>query len=236
MEKQDALAHSLTTLAGLDNYNKWIFSNISPFIGENILEIGCGTGNITDYMIKPGRKITGMDISEEFSAIAMDKYRGNPDISIIKGDALNPSCALAPGSFDTVVLLNVLEHIKEDSAALTCIFSMLTPGGRAVILVPAMKFAFGGLDKELGHFKRYEKADMAGLFMSAGFKTEKLFYMNMPGAIGWAINSRILGKKFIPEGQAGFVNKFFVPIMRPIEKTLPPFFGQSLIAAAIKPK
>jgi 2-polyprenyl-3-methyl-5-hydroxy-6-metoxy-1,4-benzoquinol methylase len=235
MEKQDALAHSLKALAGLDNYNGWIYGNISPFLGNSILEIGCGTGNITDYFIKPGRKITGMDISDEFVSIAKEKYRGNADISIIKGDALNPACSLAPGSFDTVVLLNVLEHIKDDSAALACIYNMLLPGGRAVILVPAMKFAFGGLDKELGHFKRYEKADMAGLFKAAGLKTEKLFYMNMPGALGWAINSRILGKRFIPEGQAGFVNKVLVPIIRPLEKIVPPLFGQSLIAVGIKP-
>ncbi len=236
MEKQDALAHSLTALAGLDNYNKWIYGNISPFLGNNLLEIGCGTGNITDYMIRPGRKITGIDISGEFASTARKKYINNPDVSIITGDALNPSCSLAPDSFDTVVLLNVLEHIKEDFAALACIYNMLLPGGRAVILVPAMNFAFGGLDKELGHFKRYEKAGMKVLFKAAGFITEKLFYMNMPGVLGWAVNSRILGKKFIPEGQAGFVNKFLVPVIKPLEKIFPPLFGQSLIAVAVKPK
>jgi SAM-dependent methyltransferase len=235
MEKQDALTHSLRALAGLDNYNGWIYGNISPFLGNNLLEIGCGTGNITDYFVKPGRKITGMDISDEFVAIAKEKYRGNPDVSIINGDALNPSCSLAPGSFDTVVLLNVLEHIKDDSAALGCIHNMLIPGGRAVILVPAMKFAFGPLDEELGHFKRYEKPDMDRLFKAAGLKTENLFYMNMPGALGWAVNSRILNKKFIPEGQAGFMNSFLVPLIRPIENIIHPFFGQSLIAVGIKP-
>jgi SAM-dependent methyltransferase len=234
MEEQDALKHSLQALAGLDNYNRWIYDNISRFLGSNILEIGCGIGNITDYFITPGKKITGIDISDEFTAIAAKKYRDNPDVTIVTGDALNSSGPLPSGSFDTVVLLNVLEHIKEEKAAMKLIHNMLVTGGRAIILVPAMRFAFGALDKNLGHHKRYERSDMTRVFKEEGFETEKIFYMNWPGAIGWAINSRLLKKKFIPEGQAVLFNNLFVPFLKITENYIAPPFGQSLIAVARK--
>jgi SAM-dependent methyltransferase len=230
----DALADSIFKLQKVNNYNRWIYDNIKPYIGRNVLEIGCGIGNITDYFITPGRKITGIDIEEKFVNVAREKYKNTPGVTIAMGDALNPGCTLPGRSFDTVVLLNVLEHIDEDLHAVKCIFDLLEPKGRAVILVPAMKFAYGDLDIQLGHHRRYEKPDMIKLYKENGFEIEKLFYMNWIGSFGWAFNSRVLKRKLIPGNQAGIMDKILVPIMKPLESVMKPFFGQSLIAIGRK--
>jgi SAM-dependent methyltransferase len=230
----EALADSIFKLQKVSNYNRWIYDNIKPYIGRNVLEIGCGIGNVTDYFITPGRKITGIDIDERFVNVAREKYKNTPSVTIASGDALNPSCALPGQNFDTVVLLNVLEHIGEDNEAVKCIFNLLEPKGRAVILVPAMKFAFGILDREHGHHKRYEKQDMFRVYRDNGFEVEKMFYMNSIGAFGWAFNSRILRRKLIPENQAWIMDKILVPIIKPLENIIKPPFGQSLIAVGRK--
>lgn len=230
----EALADSIFKLQNVNNYNRWIYDNIKPYIGRNILEIGCGIGNITDYFITPGRKITGIDIEDRFVNFAREKYKNTPGVTITTGDALNPGCALPGMSFDTVVLLNVLEHIEKDHEAVKCIFNLLEPKGRAVILVPAMKFAYGELDSQLGHHKRYEKPDMMKVYTDNGFEIEKMFYMNWIGAFGWAFNSRILKRKLIPASQAGIMDKLLVPIMKPLENLIKPPFGQSLIAIGKK--
>jgi SAM-dependent methyltransferase len=230
MKNNSSLADSIFKLQKVNNYNRWIYDNIKPYVGRNVLEIGCGIGNITDYFISPDRKITGIDIDEDFVDVAKEKYKNTPGVTIAMGDALNPGCTLPGKSYDTVMLLNVLEHIQDDLKAVKCIFDLLEPKGRAIILVPAMKFAYGELDRQLGHHKRYEKPDMIKLYAYNGFEIEKLFYMNWIGAFGWAFNSRILRKKLIPEDQSNIMDKLIVPIIKPLEDIVKPFFGQSLIA------
>jgi SAM-dependent methyltransferase len=232
--EKDPLIESIAILESTKNYNSWIYDSIKEFIGRDILEVGCGTGNITDYFIGKGRKITGIEMEKTFFRYASDKYRGNRNIKIVCGDFLKIK-KLKSNRYDTVVLLNVLEHIKDDSGAAKKIFASLKRNGRAVILVPAMHFAFGTLDEELGHVKRYEKTDMLELFKKNGFIPEKMFYMNFIGAFAWALNSRVLRRKDFPRNQPVLFDRLFVPFLRPLESFLRPPIGQSLIAVGRKP-
>lgn len=230
----EALADSIYKLQKLNNYNRWIYDNIKSYIGNDILEIGCGIGNMIDQLISPGRKITGIDIEERFVNVAREKYKDKPDITIVSGDVLSPVHALPGKKFDTVVVLNVLEHIEKERDAIKYIFDILQPKGTAVILVPAMKFAYGEIDSQVGHHKRYEKPDMTALFKDNGFIIEKMFYMNWIGALGWAFNSRVLKRKLLPEYQSYIMNAILVPILQPLESLIKPPFGQSLITIARK--
>lgn len=233
MAKNDALSASISILNTADNYNRWIFDNIKNFIGQDVLEIGCGTGNITDYILEKNRGITGIEIDHTFACTAKKKYRNNKAVKIIHGDFLKLK-SLKRNHYDTVITLNVLEHIKNDSLALAKMYASLKKGGTAVMLVPAMRFAYGTLDKELGHFRRYEKDDMEKLYNENGFKPGKMFYMNFIGAFAWAFNSRILGRKVFPQFQPVLFDRFFVPVLKPLETVFPPFLGQSLIAVGKK--
>jgi len=233
MGKKKPLSDSLLKLSKTTNYNKWIYDNISRFIGQNILEIGCGIGNITDFLIKPKKKIIGIDIDKSYTKFACGKYKKHKNVKIVHGDFLK-SKSVRNNSYDTVIMLNVLEHIKKDKTVINKIYKLLKKNGHLIILVPAMNFAYGELDKCLGHHKRYNKKDLKKLFSRSGFSLIKMFYMNFIGVFGWALNSRIFRRKSFPQRQTVIFDRVFVPVLKPIEKLIPPPIGQSLIAVVKK--
>jgi SAM-dependent methyltransferase len=129
---------------------------------------------------------------------------------------------------DTVVALNVIEHIAEDVEALRSIASMLRPGGHVVILVPAMPALFGSLDEELGHHRRYTRRSLSERIAAAGFQVKCSFYFNILGMLGWWVNARLRKVPRIPLAQLGYFEKL-VPVLR-MEDYLPLPCGQSVIA------
>jgi hypothetical protein len=106
--------------------------------------------------------------------------------------------------------------------------AMLRPGGRAVVLVPAFQKLFGSLDQELGHVRRYTRADLSQRMSEAGFRVERTFYFNVVGMIGWWVNARLRKVPRIPTEQLGYFDSL-VPILR-LEDLVPLPFGQSVIA------
>ena len=129
---------------------------------------------------------------------------------------------------DTVVALNVIEHIAGDVEALRCIRDMLQPQGRAVILVPALEGLFGSLDSALGHQRRYTRRSITERMRQAGFRVERVFYFNMLGTFGWWLNARIRRVPRIPLAQLRSFDRL-VPILRTEDLIRLPF-GQSVIA------
>jgi SAM-dependent methyltransferase len=129
---------------------------------------------------------------------------------------------------DTVVALNVVEHIEDDVGALRTIGSLLPNGGNVVILVPALQAIYGELDRELGHFRRYGRASLAAAFRQAGLTVSALFWFNRVGVAGWWFNGRVRGVKRISVEQLKQFDAL-VPILR-LERFLPLPFGQSLVA------
>ena len=93
---------------------------------------------------------------------------------------------------DTVVCLNVLEHIEDDAVGLRNIASVLPPGGRAIILVPQDQSIYGTLDEVLGHFRRYSEEELRSKMEAAGFEVERVLHFNRVTRPGWFFNGRIL--------------------------------------------
>jgi SAM-dependent methyltransferase len=139
---------------------------------------------------------------------------------------------LAALSLDTVVCLNVLEHIEDDRATLDDLFAVLRPGGRLILLVPAHARLYGSLDEHLRHFRRYEKAELEQKVRAAGFELEDLRFLNRPGVFGWWINGRLLRRRVLPRGQLS-VFKLVLPLLRS-EEANPPDWGLSLLAIGRK--
>ncbi|MBN1420757.1 MAG: class I SAM-dependent methyltransferase [Planctomycetes bacterium] len=228
-----ALEHSLHVLATISNYNRWIFRAFEDSIGEDILEVGCGTGNITEFLLTRGR-VTALDVDESFVGCARERFRDHPLLTALEGDILCPPAALEPDRFDTVVCLNVLEHIEDDEEALANMRDLLAPGGRAIILVPALRLLFGTIDAALGHVRRYARGELAGKLRRQGFEPRAVRFLNALGALGWFASGKILRRRFIPVRQARIFDRI-VPVASAIERLLRPPFGQSLLAVAEKP-
>ncbi len=237
MQEKDAsgsLRHGLNNNIELKNYNRWIYDNISSGVGKKVLEIGSGMGAMIDFAAGKGRKITGVDIDSYFLKFTKRKYADNRNIKIVRSDCMSLGRKFKKGSFDSVIISNVLEHIKDDGRAVRIINSMLSSGGKVAVFVPAFQLLYGVLDKNVGHYRRYSRKTLRKVLETGGFEIEKIYYMNFVGFFGWYLNSKLLGRGLTPENQSAFFDKFIVPVERWVEKLIKPPFGQSIVAVAVK--
>jgi SAM-dependent methyltransferase len=122
--------------------------------------------------------------------------------------------------FDTVICLNVVEHLADDRGALLNIRSALDDGGRAIILVPCGPDLFGTLDEVLGHYRRYTRESLEKLVTSANFELEKMIEFNRVGVVAWWVNGRLLRRRTFGLWQIKGLN-VMTPAFRAIDKMLP---------------
>ncbi|HYM61803.1 MAG TPA: methyltransferase domain-containing protein, partial [Thermoanaerobaculia bacterium] len=131
--------------------------------------------------------------------------------------------------FDTIVSLNVLEHIEDDVAALRAMREILAPGGHVALLVPAHPSLYGEYDRLDGHFRRYTRRSFEAAIRRAGFEQVRLRYFNTLGAAGWWVTYKLLRRSIHDSGDFRLMNAA-IPILRPIERLIPPPFGLSVTA------
>ncbi|MDQ5857447.1 MAG: glycosyltransferase [Acidobacteriota bacterium] len=226
---------TLMRMARLEPYNRWLVSRFESAVGRRVLEIGAGFGNITKHL--KGRELV---VASDLDPVAIEHLKGTfrDDRGVRVASYRFPLDASALAEIratriDTIVCLNVLEHIEDDRATLADMYSLLEPGGRLVLLVPAFQSLFSSLDVHLRHFRRYEKDDLAQKVREAGFTLDDLRFVNRPGIFGWWLNGKVLRRQVLPRGQL-LAFKFLMPLLRREEKR-PPTAGLSLIALATKP-
>jgi SAM-dependent methyltransferase len=222
---------TLESISGaLNRYNQWMFVQVAPALGEDVLEVGSGIGNLSAFLTDR-RRVCLSDVSATYLDILKNRFGQRENVSVHHWDLGTPAPeALQPGSFDTVICLNVLEHIQDDRAALQRMHRLLKPGGRLALLVPAHPFLYNGFDKGLDHFRRYNKHDLRRQLEESGFHVRKLWYFNALGALGWFVNGHLLRKTRLPSGQMKLFD-LLVPLLK-LERLLPMPFGISVIALA----
>ena len=229
-----ALTDSLDLLNDTYNYNHWIYSLLRPFLGERVLEVGAGTGNITQFLLRCQRVVC-LDIEDKYLSALAKTAKIHSNVTPIKLDLLDlPSDEVPSNFFDTALCINVLEHIENDLDALAKILSVLKPGGKLLLYVPASNWAFGSLDTALGHFRRYSRHGMKQLVETAGGNLHKCHYVNFIGVFGWYWAGRIRKDEFIQRGNAHLVDTL-VPYLSAFERLVRPPIGQSLYAVIEKP-
>ncbi len=225
---------TLARMARLEPYNRWLADRFRYAVGSRVLEIGAGFGNMTRQL--EGRELL---LASDLDPVALEYLRGafrdRPGVRIASyrfplGKVEREEIRAL--RIDTVVCLNVLEHIEDDAGTLADIHAVLPPGGRLVLLVPALRRLYGTLDEHLRHFRRYEKAELEGKIRGAGFDLEECRFLNRPGILGWYLNGKILRRRVLPSAQlAAF--RLMLPILER-EETSPPSIGMSLLAIARK--
>ncbi len=223
----------LQSLSQARRFTDWTVDVIHPFFGQHILEVGSGIGNISRLLLK-GESLTLTDVDPVYLEFLENTYRDNDMVSVKKLDITKDSELQAlrdnGNLYDTVVCLNVLEHIEDDLAALKRIRGILSPGGRLILQVPQYQGLYGTYDKELGHFRRYGKKQLAQLAEQAGFEIKAMMSFNPLGLIGWWMNSKLMGSKDMSKWQIK-VYDTMVPLQRLVHKVLP-VPGLSLICVA----
>lgn len=227
-------AETLRRLGKMDQFNRWMWSQIEPWVGQDILEVGCGLGNFTRFMADR-KSIVGLDVNEEH---LQEFRRRNPDLSQVELHLLDAGdermLQLGRERFDSIVCLNVLEHVEQDEKALKTFLTLLKPGGYLALLVPAFPFLFGTLDLNGPHFRRYTRQSLRCLIEKTGYQLLRMKYFNLFGIPGWWFCGKILKRPILPAGGLGLYEKW-MPLIRRIEEWSGPPFGLSLIAIARKP-
>ena len=231
-ENEHAGYRILRRMQKVSRYNHWMWQQIEGFVGRRVLEVGSGVGNMTRFLLRSERVIA-TDFSEKYLRILRHLFGEYPHVTIRPLDLSQPIDLGEHGPIDTVICLNVLEHIERDEEALAAIHGLLAPGGRLILLVPALAALYGSLDRALDHHRRYSRQELLAKLSAAGFQVEKSWFFNLLGVPGWYLNSRILRRTTFPPVQLTLYD-MLVPLFR-LESRLQLPIGMSLIAIARRP-
>lgn len=220
----------LVSLASVPNFNRWMGDVIRPHLGARVLEIGAGIGNLTHFFC-PRDLYAASDVNPLYLDYLRSRFMNRPYLEVRKVD-LTSRADFEPlqGRFDTVVCLNVLEHVEDEALALANLRSALEPGGRAVILVPQGPGLHGSLDEVLGHVRRYTRRSLETALVNAGFTIERTFDFNRATTVPWWFNGRVLRRRHFGKVQMKALNSS-VWALRRLDPLLP-WQGTSIVAVA----
>ena len=215
-------------------YFAWQAKTALDHIGKRVIEVGCGTGNFTRYLLDR-EAVMGLDVVDRCVSELLERL-GNPANVEARVLDVQAQDFLELTSFrpDTVVCLNVLEHIPDHELALRHMNAVLPKGGQAVFLLPASEALYGPIDVKLGHFRRYNKASWNKLAQDAGFQVKISRYFNMVGYFGWWINAKIGKREQQSASQIEFFDSKVVPVMSRVEGWMEPPIGQSIFTVLEK--
>ncbi len=213
--------HGSEILARLNRaprFTKWMADTIRPYLGDRVLEIGAGIGNLTTKLV-PRTSYWASDINPRYLERLEGLKQSRPYLQVQYTDA-GAGETYPEQQFDTIICLNVVEHLQDDVQALRNMRARLTKDGRAIVLVPNGPGLYGSLDQVLGHFRRYTWEQLLEVCERAGFRVEKVLKFNRVGTPGWWWNGRVLKKTTFGLWQIKLLN-VLVPLIRPIDRFLP---------------
>jgi len=226
----------LRQMARAQNYQRWQFQMVTPFLHGEVLEVGGGIGNFTPRLAGVARFVTSLEPNEYCFRQLSEKIAPLKNAAACRATVESLHQVIpADKKFDAIVLMNVLEHIQDDHAVLAALKKLLAPAGRIVVLVPAGQWAFGPTDTRLGHYRRYTKRSARPLVASLQLELEALRYYNFPGIWAWWWNAKISRRPSQSDAQIRFFDSAIVPLLSRLEALLPPPLGQSLLFVARLP-
>ena len=216
------------------HFNDWMADTIKGFLGPSTLEIGAGIGNLTAKLCHRDCYIAS-DMDEMYLSRLRRRFANRPNIRTAKIDVSNAQDIENLGEqVDSVICLNVLEHVPDHVAALNNMNKVLVEGGRLVLLVPQGQWLYGTLDEALEHCRRYSRRELVELITDAGFEVEKVIPFNRVGVLGWWTSGKLLKRKTIGRIQLKLLDSFIWAIKR--FDHLLPLPALSLIVIARKPE
>lgn len=233
-ESHDVGEDTLYRMRLMKNNNKWLFDRIHPYLGTNILEVGSGIGNISKFLISPNTNVVLTDVKKSYLEYLRHRFVGNPKVKILSHDISSTDLSnISQMDIDTVVCINVLEHIENDDIALENIHKFLCNDGRLILIVPAGKALYGSLDEGVDHFRRYEKDTLKKKLEKNDFIIDEIYYHNLLSTIGWFVNGRIFKRKLMSSLQVRIIDKM-IPLLAKAENKCRVPFGLSLIVVCRK--
>ena len=223
---------TLERMQAAPRYNAWLGQRFRPHLGARVLEVGAGLGTITEQLAPGRERVIALEVESYFVDRLKARFADTPQVTpYLSGVELADWKALARERLDSVVLSNVLEHIQDDAEAVRNFRHVLQPGGKLLVLVPALPALFGSLDASVGHHRRYTPQTLRAVLGQNGFQVESVEWMNLLGIPGWFVNGRVFKRRRMPALQLRLFDTV-MPLIARAEARVKLPVGMSLFAVA----
>jgi 2-polyprenyl-3-methyl-5-hydroxy-6-metoxy-1,4-benzoquinol methylase len=222
------------------NYHRWIFDMFRPYLGRRLVEVGAGNGSFSE-LIALNHSCDVLLLVEPSELMYQNlktlagKLKMGGHLEALHGRFTELAGAIRSRTIpDSIIYVNVLEHIKDDEAELETVLETLAPSGRMLIFVPALACLYGRFDQVVGHFRRYRKAELELKLRTTGFRILFSKYVDFPGVIPWLVKYRLFRSGSMEATAVRFYDRYAIPIIRQCESRLAPPIGKNIIVVAEK--
>ena len=205
-------SRELEVLSNTPVSTRIILDELLPHIGPRVLEVGAGLGLVTEQLVAAGRTVTALEPDPSLHSRIGARGAG--------ATVLNATLASSglEGPFDTVLYVNVLEHIEDDAAELAVARRLLGPGGNVVIFVPAMPSLWGTMDAVSGHFRRYRRRELATVVRAAGLRLQVVRNFDPVGIAPYWLAYRVMRRKVLGTAAVGAYDRVISPASRAVSR------------------
>jgi glycosyltransferase involved in cell wall biosynthesis len=224
----------LKSVAKAQKYNRWILKQVEPFLGQRVLEAGSGIGNLSGQLLNREHVVL-VDNEEMYVSALRRRFAVRDNVHVDQADLTAPADydRWQDEELDTILCSNVLEHLEPDAEVLRSFYRTLVPGGHCIIIVPACRWLYTPLDRELGHFRRYSREELASKMTAAGFEIVQTKKHSRLGALGWATCGHLLRRRHLSPRQMIIYDRL-LPVAKLLDHVLP-LPAMSLIMVGRKP-
>ena len=221
----------LEAMSFAPKYHQWILDEFGPYLGQTVVEVGAGVGNLTTMLLQTELShLYAFEPAANLFPSLKAKMEGLSRVSVIN----DYFCAAhVPDAIDSVLYINVLEHIEDDREALMNTYQALRTGGHLLLFVPALEWLFSEADVEVGHYRRYNMKNISKVIDNIGFNIEKIRFFDLAGVLPWYVNFVLLKNSFNSSSVALY-DRLVVPPMQFFEKFIDPPVGKNILLIARK--
>jgi ubiquinone/menaquinone biosynthesis C-methylase UbiE len=220
VESFEYIGSELNFFSRARNWKNYWISVLRPYISGDVLEVGAGLGaNTAELKNSEVCSVHCLEPDETLATQLRDAMRGQPGITV----GIGTISSLSGRLFDTILYIDVLEHIKNDKSELTDAIRLLRPAGRLIVLAPAHQALYGPFDRSIGHYRRYDRGSLRSCSPPSA-RLEKMVYLDCVGLITSGAEKLILKQSMPKMGQILFWDKYIIPV----SQALDPLFGYRL--------
>ncbi len=237
-EKIAYVGKDLEAMSFAVNYHKWILDEFRPFLGKRVVEVGAGTGSFSELILQESiDSLSLVEPSEMFESLTANvaQIKNNTHVDFYKSIFSDVATEILDKQKpDSIIYVNVMEHIENDRLELDHIHRTLGKGGRCFIFVPALMSLYGEFDRKIGHFRRYTKPEVEEKCGSAGFKILKSKYFDLAGIVPWFVKYKLLKSDSLDSGAVTLYDKMAIPFVKGMEKFVNVPLGKNVLLIAEK--
>ena len=226
----------LVAMNNVDNYHNWIIDKIEDYLGPRVLEIGAGSGTLTELILKRNSlasfRLLSLEPSQEMYPLLKNRIAKLKDdrVEILQAYSCDQTTLIKEFNPTSIIYNNVLEHIENDQEELNLAYGLLAENGYLLKYSPALNWLMSDFDKSIGHYRRYGLKEASTKVTNAKFTIVKKQYIDSLGIIPWFIVFKLLKLNLSP-GNASAYDKFIVPVLKKFEPDWVPFGKNVLIIA-----